>query len=41
MCFDAIQEGGGLWFSAFKEPRVELPHTRYGVGEDLVPLSIW
>ena len=25
MCFDAVQEGGGLWFSTVKEPRAELP----------------
>ena len=24
MCFDAVREGGGLWFSAVEEPQVEL-----------------
>ena len=25
MCFDAVQEGCGLWFSEFEEPRAKLP----------------
>ena len=46
MCFDAVRDGSNLWFSSVKESRVELPHTRYGVGghslrlEDLAPLLI-
>ena len=46
MCFDAVWEGYGLWFSVVKEPRAELPYARYGVGghclclEDMAPLSI-
>ena len=46
MCFDAVQEGSGLWFSIVKEPRTELTHTQHGVGghclflEGLAPLSI-
>ena len=46
MCFDAVREGSSLWFSSVKESRVELPHTRHGVGgcslrlEDLAPLLI-
>ena len=44
---DAVREGHSLWFSPVEESRVELPHTRYGVGghslhlEDLAPLVIW
>ena len=47
MCFDAVREGSSLWFSSIEESRVELPHTRHGVGgrslhlEDLAPLLIW
>ena len=26
MCFDAVQEGSGLWFSAVKESRAKLPY---------------
>ena len=46
MCFDVVQGGSSLWFSPVEESRVELPHTRHGVGgrilrlEDLAPLLI-
>ena len=46
MCFDAVQEGCGLWFLVVEEPRAELPYAWHGVGghclhlEDLAPLSI-
>ena len=45
--FDAIWEGGGLWFSVVKEPRAELPYTWHEVGghclclKGLAPLFIW
>ena len=27
VCFDVVQEGCSLWFSAVEEPQAELPYT--------------
>ena len=42
-----LMQSGRVWFSSVEESRVELPHTRHGVGgrslrlEYLAPLLIW
>ena len=41
MCFDAVREGCGLWFSVVKKPRAKLPRHDMELAAIIFALKIW
>ena len=41
MCFDAIWEGNGLWFSTIKEPQTEFPTHDIELVVIVFALKVW